>query len=97
MDYYTVHDDVNGQLGFVPHSSSSKSAPIWGRRPGRVFDEVNFEPFEDDGEGKIGLVEDQEERQDDRVIEDGWWDSLSRNQKIIFVVLVLIVLGSGSA
>ena len=25
MDYYTVHDDTNGQIGFVPHSTSTKS------------------------------------------------------------------------
>ena len=27
MNYYTIHDDVKGQIGFVPHSYSTKSAP----------------------------------------------------------------------
>ena len=59
MDYYTVHDDVNGKLGFVPHSTSPKSAPIWGQRPGRVFDEITFVYPEDPiGEQKIDFAPD---------------------------------------
>ena len=25
MDYYTIHDEANNRLGFVPHKDSSKS------------------------------------------------------------------------
>lgn len=27
MNYYTVHDDVKGQIGFAPHTSSTKIEP----------------------------------------------------------------------
>ena len=35
MNYYTIHDDVNGQLGFTPHTDSNKSQPQWGSIPSK--------------------------------------------------------------
>lgn len=37
MDYYTVHDEDNGRLGFVPHNESEKGNLERGSQPSRVF------------------------------------------------------------
>lgn len=103
MDYYTVHDDVNGQLGFVPHSTSAKSAPIWGQRPGRVFEEINFElPDDPESQEKIGLTPEPEAPKPSEKKESGnavsnWWGAKSTKEKIIFIVVVWISLSVVSA
>jgi len=36
--YYTVHDDTEGKMGFVPHKGSSKKGPFESTgKPTRVF------------------------------------------------------------
>lgn len=37
MDYYTVHDDDNDRLGFVPHDTSAKAPLFSGKQPTRIF------------------------------------------------------------
>lgn len=41
MDYYTVHDDTNGKMGFVPHTTSDKGPLLEGKQPTRVFKSSN--------------------------------------------------------
>ena len=38
MDYYTVHDDTNNQIGFAPRSGANKEAVFSGPKPRRVFE-----------------------------------------------------------
>jgi len=35
--YYTVHDDKEGKMGFVPHKYSAKKGPFWGTVPTRTL------------------------------------------------------------
>ena len=37
MDYYTVHDETNNQIGFVPHKDSTKTPLEKGEQPSRAF------------------------------------------------------------
>lgn len=37
MDYYTVHNDKIGSIGFVPRAGSAKDGPYWGTVPTRTF------------------------------------------------------------
>lgn len=37
MDYYTVHDEAKGAIGFTPHTTSDKGPLKSGKQPTRVF------------------------------------------------------------
>ena len=37
VGYYTVHDDFNGKIGFVPGFRSPKNGPYWGNAPQSDF------------------------------------------------------------
>lgn len=37
MDYYTIHDDAMGAIGFTPHLTSEKGPLTSGKQPTRVF------------------------------------------------------------
>lgn len=41
MDYYTIHDEDNNRLGFVPHSNSKKGALVDGKQPSQGFESTN--------------------------------------------------------
>ena len=47
MNYYTIHDEAKGRIGFAPHTTSTKGAPQPGEQPSRVFQSSNPEPEED--------------------------------------------------
>ena len=44
MNYYTIHDETNSRIGFVPHSTSTKGALQQGEQPNRAFKSLNPEP-----------------------------------------------------
>ena len=41
VNYYTVHEDVSGRIGFAPHSTSTKNGPYEGRIPLEEFDNAH--------------------------------------------------------
>lgn len=43
MDYYTVHDDTKGRIGFAPNSGSNKVSLAVGEQPSRKFESLNPE------------------------------------------------------
>ena len=44
MNYYTIHDDTQSRIGFVPHQSSAKDLLQSDQQPTRVFESSNPEP-----------------------------------------------------
>lgn len=46
MNYYSVHDDVNGRIGFAPHKTSTKSPLQRGDQPSTIF--ASSKPYESD-------------------------------------------------
>lgn len=41
MDYYTVHDEDEGRLGFAPRAGSSKPNLVRGKQPSKVFNSTD--------------------------------------------------------
>ena len=41
MNYYTIHDDSNNRLGFVPHKTSRKGMLPKGHKPKRIFESAH--------------------------------------------------------
>lgn len=44
MDYYTIHDETNNRIGFVPHNASNKLPLEKGKQPDRTFLSSQDEP-----------------------------------------------------
>ena len=47
MNYYTIHDEDNNRLGFIPQKDSPKNQPTSGDQPTRVFASSNPEDPKD--------------------------------------------------
>ena len=66
MDYFTVHDDIGGQIGFVPRKGSAKNGPFWGTIPSRDLDLNSSEVVWD-----LDLVDDEPMPADTTLSPDG--------------------------
>ena len=38
IDYYTVHDPIEGKIGWAPHSASNKSSLPYGEQPTQLLE-----------------------------------------------------------
>ena len=46
MNYYTIHDDTNNRIGFVPHKTSDKGRLVDGEQPERIFRSLNPDDYD---------------------------------------------------